>query len=275
MIAALAALFACSSVPDCRDPTATLTTHAGHALTCGDALLLHDYVEALAARPISNADRALGLGLIAERFVADADATRRWIEQARSGGEALEQRVGAAAYEDRGTRVWLADHGEDVVRAQDEVLWNIQSRALSVWAKDDEEKLAVTEADLEGWIRFASLCREAQGGGVLRISVADRLQVYRSLIDRFETSERADQIAFLEIGGGWTQTSERWKRADFDEQQAWIAAAALPPPMTATSLGYAEAVFAQPLAPQAAAIEQSLGPPRVVPLGWFSRSERE
>src|SRR6185436_3303091 len=123
--------------------------------------------------------------------------------------------VGLDGAERRATRVWAAEHGEDLIRAADGDLWNVQQRAMSVWTKDDEEKIAMTESDLEAWIRYASLCREAQGGGVLRISVADRVTVYRSLIDRFDAGDRSVQLALVSFGAVWTQVTDAWHSASF------------------------------------------------------------
>jgi hypothetical protein len=62
------------------------------------------------------------------------------------------------------------------------------------------------------------------------------------------------------VGGWWSQVRESWARASYDEQRAWIAAAPLPPPMTATSLGYAEAVFDGDVALHARVLAEKLGP---------------
>lgn len=259
-LAMIAALSGCSSAPTCASPEDPAATAGGDVLTCSDAGDVLDYIELLAGRAVSRADRSAGLGAVAARFTADPAGTRKWIDEVRDVGRVLAERTGMAAAEARSTLVWHADHGDDLITADDGALWSVQRRALAVWAKDDDEKLAVTESDLEAWIRYASLCREVQGGGVLRISVADRVTVYRVLIDRFNEGDRQTEIAAAAFGPVWPQVDARWKAASYERQQEWIAAAPLPPPMTATSLGYAEAVFGPDLWRHALVLHDVLGP---------------
>jgi hypothetical protein len=95
---------------------------------------------------------------------------------------------------------------------------------------------------------------------VLRISVADRVAVYRMLVDRFTTGTRSDRIGMSAIGGYWPAIRAAWIEASYVDQREWIGAAPLPPPMTATSLGYAEAVFAGDVAAHAQVAIEHLGP---------------
>jgi len=87
--------------------------------------------------------------------------------------------------------------------------------------------------------------------------------VYRDLRVRFRQAEPADQIALVAIGPFWQGIAARWQAASYEQQQAWARAAPLPPPMTASSLVYAEAVFDLPLARSAATLHEHLGPLRL------------
>lgn len=260
MIAGLLALLGCGPSVDCEEPGAVLAEAGGTALTCSRALQVPRYLERLAGRPMAHGDEGLALAAVADRFLQDPAATGAWLDAVGASSQALAGLRGLVLAEARAERVWEAQAGAGHVRPDMGTLWNVQGRALSVWAKDDEEKLAVTEADLEAWIRYASLCREVQGGTVLRISVADRVTVYQVLIDRFTAADRATQVALAALGPHWSQISQAWKAAGYDTQRAWVADAPLPPPMTATSLGYAEAVFAGDLPRHAAVVHAHLGP---------------
>jgi hypothetical protein len=79
-------------------------------------------------------------------------------------------------------------------------------------------------------------------------------------MDRFSTGSRADKVAIAALGPIWGSVKERWQSASYDQQQAWIAAAPLPPPMTATSLGYADAIFAGDVARHVQVLNEVLGP---------------
>ncbi|MEQ1572093.1 MAG: hypothetical protein ABMA64_41075 [Myxococcota bacterium] len=255
-------LAGCGGSVDCSREGATLVaaTEGAPALTCAEAGVVIDYLELLAGRPVPRGDQQLALGAIAHKYSADPAQTRGWIERARAGGTEIASAVGSRGAELRIARVWAADKGQDLITAADDDLWNVQQRTLSVWTHDDDEKTAMTESDLEAWIRYASLCREVQGGGVLRISVADRVTVYKALIERFDTGDRSTQVALASLGPIWTQVADAWQAANFEQQQGWIRAAPLPPPMTATSLAYAEAVFDSDVVLHVATLQQQLGP---------------
>ncbi|MEQ1507692.1 MAG: hypothetical protein ABMB14_36015 [Myxococcota bacterium] len=250
----------CSARVDCPTPGTTLATVGADTITCGEGATAIDWIELLAGRPVAAGDRGLALTAVATKFSADPAGTRAWLQRLRDHGTSLAAAASPDAAVARATRVWQAERGQDLITSADGELWGVQDRALAVWAHDDGEQLALTEADLEGWIRFASLCREAQGGDVLRISVADRVTVYNDLIERFDTGDRRIQTAMVSMGYTWPIVRDRWKSATYEEQQAWIQAAPLPPPMTATSLGYAEAVFETDLAAQVQVLRDTLGP---------------
>lgn len=256
----LALLAGCGGSVECREPGQVLAEVGGDTLVCGDAQAVVAWIELLAGRPVAGGDRRVAHAAVVELFRDDPAAARALVSRSRSEGADLAARTGLEGGEARATHVWLADRGEDLVRPEHGRLWNLQSSALSVWTKDDEERLAVTESDLEAWIRYASLCREAQGAGVLRVSVGDRVTVYRTLIERFDTGDRATQVAVVGFGSVWDEVRDRWMAASYDRQQSWIAAAPLPPPMVASSMGYADAVFQGDLPGHARSVHDVLGP---------------
>ncbi|MEZ4238943.1 MAG: hypothetical protein R3F59_22885 [Myxococcota bacterium] len=260
VLALIVSLWGCRSTPDCTDPSASVVEVDGRALQCEQANEVVDYIELLAGRRLLQGDRPAAMRALRDKFQADPEGTLAWIGQVKAAGAALAPQYGLHAAEARAEAVWTAQHGDGLVRPSDEALFKVQKRALGVWSHDDATKLAVTESDLEAWIHYASLCREAQGGGVLRISVADRVTVYKDLIARFDEGQRPNQIALASMGPVWLQVQDAWQSASYERQQRWIAAAPLPPPMTATSLGYAEAVFEGNLWQHASVLHDVLGP---------------
>lgn len=263
MIPLLAGAVGCGGV-ECRDADQVLAEGPDGRLTCGDAAAVRSWIELVAGRPVAPADRGVAPAALLAEWSEDPASTRELLAAVRTEGPGLAARTGMAGMEARAHRAWLADAGRDLVRPEHGDLWNLQRRTMSVWVKSDAEELAVTESDLEAWIRYASLCREAQGAGVLKVSVGDRVPVYQSLIARFSDGDRATKIAVAALGPVWeSQVKDAWRAAPFDRQQAWIAAAPLPPPMQATSMGYADAIFSGDLPGHARAVHDVLGPFRV------------
>ena len=256
----LLALLACGPSVYCSSAQATLARSGAEALICHEAAWVVDYIELLAGRPLPPGDRRVALGAVVDRFEADPANTKAWLAQVRSTGWALTALEGLEGAEARAKRVWSAHAGKDLVTSDSGVLWNVQKRALSVWSVADDDQLAMTESDIEAWIAYASLCREAQQGGVLRISVADRVGVYRMAQEQFSGGTRADRIALTAFGAYWGQIRDNWQAASFERQQGWIAAAPLPPPMQATSLGYAHAILEGDLPAHARVVQEQLGP---------------
>jgi hypothetical protein len=254
------ALAGCTTTPTCTSGDVVLAEHAGESFACRDAGVAHDWLERLAGRPLASGDAPVVDRAIAEAFRADPNATRTWLAEMARRDDALAALRDLAGAEARSTAVHEAQAGRSLVDDSRPALWTVQKRALAVWAHDDADRLALTEADVEGWIRYASLCREAQGGVPLRISVADRVAVYRMLVDRFGAGSRPEKIALSAVGGWWTQIDKAWAAASYEDQRAWIAAAPLPPPMTATSLGYAEAVFQGDVVSHARVLAERFGP---------------
>ncbi|MBX2796654.1 MAG: hypothetical protein KTR31_03260 [Myxococcales bacterium] len=263
---ALLAVIGCSRSIDCSDPaTALVPASQGQpALTCGQSDEVLAYVELLAARRVAPGDRHLAHKELSERYTQDREATTDWMAKLREHGQALAVGRGLQGAAARAEAVWTAHTGSGPIQEPTaEDLWGVQRRALAVWSSDDEERLALTEADIEAWINYASLCREAQQGGVLRVSVADRVAVYRMVRERFDDGDRETQVALASMGPVWEQVRTAWQLASYEEQQVWVQAAPLPPPMTATSLGYAEALFTGDVVRHASVLQGALGPFRV------------
>lgn len=260
MFVALLALWSCGKTIDCSDPASSIAEVGEHALTCHEAGWALGWIELLAARPVASGDRGLAYKALEAKFLADPEGTGRWLESMRTAGAELALAGGLAGAESRATLVWRTHEGKGPIGPDAAELWAIQKRTLAVWSTDTDEQLALTESDIEAWIRYGSLCREAQQGGTLRISVADRVSVYRMIQDRFDAGSRSDQIALSSMGPAWKRVPDAWRLASYHQQQSWIAAAPLPPPMTATSLGYAEALIEGDVAGHAAALQQEIGP---------------
>lgn len=260
MIAWLLVLLACDTAPLCEQPTDTLATAGADALACADAEVAHRYVVRLSGRELSPGDRQLAYIGVRDRFARDPAGTRAWLDEMAAIGATVELKTDMTGAEIRSQAVWRAISGQGPIRESDGTLWNLQSRALSVWARDDEEQLALTETDIEGWIRYISLCREAQGTQPLRLSIADRVTTYEMMVEVFGGSTREGQIAMASMGAFWPEVRHRWAVASYEDQQAWIAAAPLPPPMEASSLGYAEAVARGDLVRHARTLQHHIGP---------------
>ena len=79
-------------------------------------------------------------------------------------------------------------------------------------------------------------------------------------MDRFEAGSRDERLALVSLGPFWGQIQERWQAVPYERQQKWIAAAPLPPPMTATSLGYLQAVVEGSVVQHVASVHDVLGP---------------
>lgn len=260
MIAWMIALLACDTAPLCERPADPLVTVGTDTLACADAETAERYVVRLSGRELSPGDRQLAYIGVRERFERDPAGTRAWLQEMTAIGATVELKTDMPGAALRSQAVWRAISGQGPIREGDGTLWNLQKRALSVWARDDEEQLALTETDIEGWIRYVSLCREAQGTTPLRLSIADRVTTYEMMVDVFGSSPREQQVAMASLGAYWPEIRHRWAIASYEDQQAWIAAAPLPPPMEASSLGYAEEVVRGDLTRHAKTLQGHLGP---------------
>lgn len=273
-LAALGLLGAgCSRSVQCDSPATVLAEAGSDSLTCHEASWAIAYAEVLAGRAMPTGDRRVVLRSVVDAFDQDPAQTRASLEQIRLAGEALSVGTGARAAERRAHAVYEAHRGAGPVPASMTGVIGAQNRTLAVWSSHEETELALTEADIEAWIRYASLCREIQSGGPLRVSVADRVTVYRMVQERFEAGTRAEKVAMSRMGAIWPALADVWRASSPETQQAFIAAAPLPPPMTATSLGYVAAVFDGDVVGHLDAVGRHLGPFTVTRRGPMFSSE--
>ena len=230
-------------------------------LTCAEAEVAITWLRHVSGRPTGQADRNLVLLDLGARYKVDPAEVRTDLEQLAAINTELERASGMTGAETRSTRAWEAVTANGPLDPEHypEADRSIRRR-VAVWAQDDEEKLVLTEADIEAWISFASLCREVQSGEPLKLSIANREALYRDMRVRFEMEPRTGQIGLVGLGGYWHDVEERWIAASYKEQQAWIAAATLPPPMTSRSMGYAAVIFEGDLRQQAVTMHEVLGP---------------
>ena len=247
----------CSSTVSCDATDQVLVETDGHTLTCGQADLVGDYVAAMAGRPFNK--RGSVHATTADLFRADPTGTESWLVEITQATSHLYGLTGFDGAEERSHLVWLmyADKGPIT---HEHPLWSEASKAIAVWQQHDEDQLTLTESDIEGWIQYGSLCREMQGAGVLRVSVSDRVGVYKTLQDRWTFGTRTDRIALTSIGPFWHDIRGAWKRAPYETQHEWGITAPLPPPMTSTSLGYMAAIAEGDLVAHASILHATIGP---------------
>jgi len=217
-------------------------------------------MELLAGRGLQHNGSARLPGAMLEAHEKDAADLRSLIDEVKAAGKKLEPVQGPPGARLRAQAVWASHREKGPIQPSDGDLWNIQRDAMSVWVWNDDDQLALAESDIEGWLTYASLCREVQGGGVLKVSVADRVSAYRVLVDRFDGATREERLALASIGPFWQQIRDRWQASSYERQQAWIGKAPLPPPMTATSLGYLQAIVDGPVVTHADTLHEVLGP---------------
>jgi hypothetical protein len=247
-----------ASGPVCLSPTDELA-RGEPPLRCDEAEIASRYVSVIAGRPIRRAERQLVLKDLSVGYAASPAEVRADLAAIAASSDDLASRSGVDAAEARSARAW-----RDLSASGPFDRYPQAKRALAstvaVWASDDERQLVFTESDIEGWISYASLCREVQAAGPLKLSVAQREGLYRDLRARFRAADRDEQIALVAVGPFWQGFTDAWRAASAERQQGWAAAAPLPPPMTASSLAYAEALLAQPAAPAARVSLEKFGP---------------
>ena len=243
-VGSLAAVLAMSlgcgkSEPLCADSTAELV----EGLSCEEVLASVDFVEYLAARPMPAAARGRYVEAWKSAAGTDLAMARSALGRMAAYLDAREGEAFAEA-ERRGMESWRVLKGEGVLAGEGlAVIRDHVRKHAGVWKVDDEHRLVVSENDVEGWIRYASLGREVQGAIPLRVSMADKVGVYKIAMERYEAEDRKGRVAFIALGGGWRAARDAWTAASYEKQQAWIASAPLPAPMFGTSPEYFRAVL--------------------------------
>lgn len=252
-------LTACFSGPSgnpCTEDDATIETSQG-PLACERAKIPTRYLRVLSGRPLPAGATATGVTAVKQAFESDPDGTNAWLDAMKASATAIESTPGLEGAEKRAAAVYLESSSGGLLANK---LGTLPAEAMSVRARDEEEKLALTETDVESWVLYASLCHEVQGASVLRLSVANKVDLYEMVRQRFEHGDRAEMVALASFGPAWETVKPRWKAASYDEQQAWIRSAPLPPPMDASHLGYFEAVIEGDVVNAARSIHERFGP---------------
>jgi len=256
----LCTLSGCSVLSPVAACTGT-ATEVAPGLSCADAEIAVDYVAVLSARKVNATRRNVLLLDIGAHYVIDPEAVRADLARAKNILIEITAVAGLKAAERRSTQAWIALDGSGPIHPERypnsaPVLAN----RIAAWSVSDEDKLVLTESDIEGWINYASLCREAQGAAPLSLSVASREVLYRELKRKFQDARREERIALASMGPVWPQVERRWVAASYTRQQSWIKAAPFPPPMTASSMGYTSVLFEADLTPHAQVLHDTLGP---------------
>jgi len=237
-------------------------------LACEAARAAESWIERLAARPLDAVAQQRLMTALQAQATRDPEAVGAALVAARAEDETMRDAPrGQDAAQARAHANWVAHRGGGPFpKDRWPTVDSVRDGIVAVWATSDEDELALTEMDVEGWIRFASLCREVQGGTPLKMSIADRVPAYRAVTDRFSAGPTADRLGIVSLGGGWGFLSRTWHSAAYARQQSWIRTAPLPGPMTTNSLGYLRAITAGSPAAHMAAVEMTLGPvPTVEP----------
>ena len=264
LLPALTLLVACGGEePLCKADGAQVAAVGTRALTCEEADAALDYIAVIAARSVPSADKQTVYRALGERFTRDPEGTLADLAEARDATAELMRLTGIEAAERRAQRVFESAKGRGPLVGVADGVRSTLDRTARLWVSDEETGLAITELDVEGWLFYGSLCREVQGAGPLKLSIADRVPAYRVVEDQFRDGERAQQVTIAAMGPFWLDVKDRWRAASYDTQQRWISSAPLPPPMTASSLGYFEAVMGQPAEAHARALHGVLGPLRL------------
>lgn len=248
-----------SSVPQCKAPETVLAQSQGAVLRCSDATLVATYIEQLAARPLGPGVPTQITSALRVAFQAHPSATREQLRRVQQVVSTRATSLDAAAL--RGHALWLARSDLGPIGPSDGTLWRIASRAVVFVGHDDTTKLALGEADLEAWIRYASLCNEVQGHGPLSLSIAQREAMYRTLKQRFATQGRDEQLALLALAPFWDDVRARWQAAPAAQQQHWLNQL----PLSAPAGGSCEQLLSAPLHAHAAALHQAIPDLRVRP----------
>ncbi len=251
----------CGGPPECTSHEVQLATAEGATLRCADVDLLIDWTTVLAGRPVQEGlRRSLRSGLLEvfgdaprdfDRLRARLTADLAQLE----GGEGLDAGLRRSAL------AYRALNGPDAL--PDGAARRALRAAIAPWGEHPAEGLLLSEIDIEGWVFYASLAHEVQGRGPLRLSVGDRLAVYRQVQDRFRSGSAADRRALVGFGAFWWSARERWAAASFEQQQTWGASAPLPNPPPDLPLAYLDAMLAGPVDAHAGTFHELIGPLRL------------
>lgn len=249
---------ACSTAAVCPSPDTVL---APGPVTCADAEVAPRWASVLASRPLLPSQRERILVALRDRGTTDAASVKAALADTQTALDALLAQQGLAAAEARSRALYDLGHGGGPLPASrfpDAAAAAL--KAAAVWDSDETEKLSLGEADIEGWIFYASLCREAQGAGPLAISVSDRVKVYRMVVDRWKAADRRGKIGLSAVGPFWSSAKVAWADASYGTQQAWMRQAPLPPAMTGVSSDYVDALLHTDVAAHADVLHTRLGP---------------
>ena len=229
-------------------------------LTCADGDAVVDYIEMVAARPVPSHQGTRVFAAIAGSHRTNPTRTASQVAGAKRYVELLRSSHGPEAGPLRSNTVYDALNGAGPFHADDGMPYSVLKASVAPWATHSADRLVLTEMDVEGWIKYASLCREVQGGGPLVLSLGDRQGAYNILTERFHSGTEADRRALVSMGPFWQAIRDRWKSAPYEDQQRWIGGAPLPPPMTGSNLDYVRAVVSGDLVQHVAFMHYSLGP---------------
>ena len=265
-LVALLWLSACSwtSQVDCENPLQELGQVGSEVLVCGDVEPVQRVVELLTGRFLRRDARLLN-GDVRDRFLRSPEAWRREklrVEALVAELEGLEGLEGAR----RRSHVIAEVLGEKPLFDEGTYSRSILERQLVIYERSETTGLVLTEQDVEGWLRYASLCSEARDRGPLRLSVADRNVLYSGLRRRFREADLEEQIALTSMGAFWKDAELRWAAAPYATQKRWMDRAAIPIQTNASSLGFAEMVFDAGLKEHARVFQEEIGPLRIVPM---------
>lgn len=257
MLIALAILGCSSSAPAtrCTDDAAPLA----EGLTCGEAKAPSRYLRVLAGKPLPAGTTAAALAEVGKRHADDPATTRSWLADLAERGRTIEQATGLAGAEARSHGLWELVEGRGPITREHGELWNLVPRVVSIRGKDDQEELVLTERDIDGWIRFASLAHEIHGGRPLTVSIAEQGAVHDLAVRRFEQADRAEQVAMVGFGAVWPEVVKAWKAAPYTQQQQFIQRARIPA-ADADPLPWIEQILEGDVVTNAHALHDTLGP---------------
>lgn len=247
----------CGKETLCADSKEVLVSSSSQSgdLSCEDLTVVVDFVQLLSGRSLTNVERQRLLQSYRDSYLSHEVDVARHLQQTAEQFAAVRALEGELAAVKRAELLYqhLSTDTENPGRS-------MLKKKAAVWISDDAMSVSVSETDIEGWISYGSLCREAQGAGPMVLSVADRARAYQVWIERFSAANISEKRALLTVGAHWSTVRKRWQSATYEEQQLWIEKAPLPPPMTASSLGYFEAVLNQNLERHALVLDRVFSP---------------